>query len=210
MTDYYITVSKESCDEFTEKKSRFIGYVKPVSCEEEAIEFINKIKSKHSDARHNAYAYIVSCDGIVNQRYSDDGEPQGTAGVPILEVMHRQEIMNAVVVVTRYFGGVLLGAAGLVRAYGKGAGVALSSAGTCKMSLCNPMDITVDYSYYGKIQNYTEPLDIIILPPEFGTDVTLHLVVPVGMTESITHEITEITSGNFLLEIGTKSFYKIE
>jgi putative IMPACT (imprinted ancient) family translation regulator len=87
MADWYMTVENESSDEFVEKKSRFIGYVKPVKTEEEAIEFVNKIKSKHSDARHNPYAYIVSCDGVTNQRYSDDGEPQGTAGMPILEVI---------------------------------------------------------------------------------------------------------------------------
>ncbi|MBQ8827850.1 MAG: YigZ family protein [Clostridia bacterium] len=210
MTESYITVDREASGEFTEKKSRFIGYVKPVSCEEEAIEFINRIKSKHSDARHNAYAYIVSCNGIVNQRYSDDGEPQGTAGLPILEVLRRQEIINAVIVVTRYFGGILLGAPGLVRAYGKGDAAALDCVGSCKMSFCQPMDFTVDYSLYGKIQNFIEPLEIIKLPPEFGIDVTLRLVIPVGMCEYIEREITEITSGNFLLETGEKLFCKIK
>lgn len=210
MADWYMTVENESSDEFVEKKSRFIGYVKPVKTEEEAIEFVNKIKSKHSDARHNPYAYIVSCDGVTNQRYSDDGEPQGTAGMPILEVIRRQELINVAVVVTRYFGGILLGAPGLVRAYGKGAALALEAGGSCKMSLCVPMDFTIDYSLYGKIQNFIEPLEIIKLPPEFGADVTLHLIVPVGMTDYISKEITEITSGNFLLETGSKSFYKIK
>ena len=117
MTEY-ITVKNSGEDEFVEKRSRFIGYCKPVKTQDEAVSFINEIRSKHWDATHNVYAYVLS-DGQI-MRYSDDGEPQGTAGVPVLDVIKKMGIVDVVVVVTRYFGGIMLGAGGLVRAYSKG------------------------------------------------------------------------------------------
>ena len=119
----YKTVKTESHDEFTEKRSRFIGYVKPVKTEDEATGFISSIRSKHWDARHNVYAYSLREGNI--KRYSDDGEPSGTAGMPVLDVITKNEVYDVCVVVTRYFGGVLLGTGGLVRAYSQGAKLAL-------------------------------------------------------------------------------------
>jgi len=124
----YKTISKEATVEMEEKKSRFIANVKPVSSEEEALEFINNIRAKYWDATHNVYAYYISGENII-QRFSDDGEPSGTAGMPVLEVIKRMELKDLVVVVTRYFGGILLGASGLVRAYSKSAALGIEAAG---------------------------------------------------------------------------------
>lgn len=125
----YKTVSKESCTEIVRQKSRFIAHVSPVTNEGEAIDFINKIKKLHPTASHNVYAYI--CREQNSQRYSDDGEPSGTAGVPVLEVLKKEGLTDACIVVTRYFGGTLLGAGGLVRAYGKGRLTGNCRSGTC-------------------------------------------------------------------------------
>ena len=122
----YKTVTMDTSDEFVEKRSRFIGYIRPVKTEEEAIAFINQIKSKHWDATHNVYAYCLR-EGQV-KRYSDDGEPQGTAGIPTLDVLLKSEVTDVVVVTTRYFGGILLGGGGLVRAYSHAASLALAKA----------------------------------------------------------------------------------
>ena len=131
----YKTVKKGAYDEFVEKKSRFIGYVKPVTTEDEAIEFVNAVRKKHSDATHNCYAYIVRENNIM--RYSDDGEPAGTAGMPILDVLRKEDLTDVCVVVTRYFGGTLLGTGGLVRAYTKGAQVGLDAAERIEKLFCN-------------------------------------------------------------------------
>ena len=130
MSDY-LTLRKESSDEFIEKRSRFIGYAKPVTTQEEAMDFINAIRAKHWDATHNVYAYVLR-DGQ-SRRYSDDGEPSGTAGVPVLDVLLKENITDCVVVATRYFGGVLLGAGGLVRAYSHTSKIAVEAAGIMKM-----------------------------------------------------------------------------
>lgn len=116
----YRTIYEYGCDEFTEERSRFIGYAKPINSEEEAVEFVDEIKKKHKDATHNVWAYTVGPTMNI-QRYSDDGEPQGTAGIPALEVIKKEDLRDVVVVITRYFGGIKLGAGGLVRAYTRGA-----------------------------------------------------------------------------------------
>ena len=128
MTDgSYKTVAREAKDEFTEKKSVFIGHAKPIESEEQALDFIKTIEKRYGDAAHNCYAYINKEQNIV--RFNDNGEPQGTAGLPILEVIKREELCGVVIVVTRYFGGILLGAGGLVRAYSKAAKIAIDAAG---------------------------------------------------------------------------------
>lgn len=144
----YKTVKNESSDEFIVKKSRFIGYVKPVKTAAEALEFISKIKTKHWDATHNVYAYALG-DGT--RRFSDDGEPQGTAGIPCLDVIIKEEVVDCCVVVTRYFGGIMLGAGGLVRAYSHGAKIALDSGEIITMSLCKIVRVITDYNFYGRL-----------------------------------------------------------
>ena len=149
MGDYYITLADSGIAEFTEKHSRFIGYAKPVTTEAEAVAFINEKKKQHYDARHNVYAYSLRNGQI--KRYSDDGEPQGTAGVPVLEVINKNSVVDAVVVVTRYFGGILLGAGGLVRAYSHSASIALEAAGIVRMEKCFSCRIKAGYDRYGKL-----------------------------------------------------------
>lgn len=146
----YKTVKKGAFAEFVEKKSRFIGYVKPVETEEQAIEFVNAVRGKHRDATHNCYAYIVRDNNIM--RYSDDGEPAGTAGMPILDVLRKEELTDLCVVVTRYFGGTLLGTGGLVRAYTKGAQVGLDAAERIEKLFCNIYSVKCDYSIMGSLQ----------------------------------------------------------
>ncbi len=206
----YITIEKKARAEFIEKRSRFIGSIMPVNTEQEAIAFVNKIRSEFPDARHNVYAYNVVENGITSRRYSDDGEPQGTGGMPVLDVLLKQNIENAAIVVTRYFGGVLLGAPGLTRAYGRGASLAVQEAGLLNMELCREVSAVVDYSAYGKIQKALENYKCIINPPEFGADVTMKVIVPVADVERIERDITDITSGVCDISLGDKAFYNIK
>ena len=166
-------VGKAASAEFTEKKSVFIGYTAPVSTAEEAEEFIQKIKKKHADARHNVSAYIVG-NSI---RYSDDGEPKGTGGVPVLEVIKKSGVDGTVVVVTRYFGGVLLGAAGLVRAYSKAAAMAIEEAGIVTYREYTECTVTCDYSLYDKLLYDIGRRTIITDDTVFGGNIVLHLAV---------------------------------
>ena len=147
----YFTVKGSATSEFQEKKSTFIGYIKRVNTEEEAKDFVNEIKSMHKEATHNVYAYIVGENKGI-QRYSDDGEPQGTAGIPVLEVIKKNDLTDVVVVVTRYFGGILLGGGGLIRAYSKGASTAIEEAGIVEKVRGLKLKFTLDYDLIGKIQ----------------------------------------------------------
>lgn len=147
----YFTIRKETRIEFEERKSIFIGHAKRVETEEEAKEFVEKIKSKHKDATHNVYAYIVGKDMLI-QKCTDDGEPQGTAGVPVLDVIKKNGITDTAIVVTRYFGGILLGTGGLVRAYSKGAADAVNESGIVEKVLGVKMTIVINYDLLGKLQ----------------------------------------------------------
>ena len=149
MTEYK-TVLNRASGEFTERRSRFIGHAMPVQSEEEAVAFINELKAKFWDASHNVYAYTLR-DGQI-KRYSDDGEPQGTAGIPTLDVLLKSGVTDTVVVVTRYFGGILLGAGGLVRAYSHGASLALEQAEVITMRECLLAELSCDYNQYGRLQ----------------------------------------------------------
>lgn len=145
----YKTVRSEASDEFIERRSRFIGYAKPVTTEDDAISFIHKIKSENWNATHNVYAYSIRQGQI--KRYSDDGEPQGTAGIPVLDVIQKSDVTDVVIVATRYFGGVLLGTGGLVRAYSHSASIALDKAKIVTMRQCKLAELTCDYNQYGRI-----------------------------------------------------------
>ncbi len=147
--DSYRTVKQESTVEFVERRSRFIGRCRPVTTEEEALAFLNEIRSRHWDASHNVYGYSLR-EGQL-RRYSDDGEPQGTAGMPVLDVLSKSETCDAILVVTRYFGGVLLGAGGLVRAYSHCASLALEAAGVVTMRRCLKGELACSYNQYGRI-----------------------------------------------------------
>lgn len=175
MSDY-LTLRKESSDEFIEKRSRFIGYAKPVTTQDEAMDFINSIRAKHWDATHNVYAYVLR-EGQ-SRRYSDDGEPSGTAGVPVLDVLLKENITDCVVVATRYFGGVLLGAGGLVRAYSHTSKIAVEAAGIIKMSVCSVMSVTCDYNFYGRLTSLIPEYGGITEDTDFGENVTVRFYLP--------------------------------
>ncbi|MDE7365336.1 MAG: YigZ family protein [Ruminococcus sp.] len=189
----YFTVSEQASDSFIEKKSEFIGYIAPVRTNDEAVEFINKIKSMHRKAKHNVYAYILRQDNI--SRYSDDGEPQGTAGVPVLDVLQKRGLTDVCIVVTRYFGGILLGGGGLVRAYSHTASLACDSAHIMDMRLCHRLKITTDYNMYGKISYILPNFDIINVNSDFADTVTLEILVMSEKFSALQKEITEITNG---------------
>ena len=145
MKDVYRTIKEYGEDEVIINKSRFIGYSSPINSEEEAIDFINLIKSKHKDATHNVYAYVFGEESNI-QRFNDDGEPSGTAGIPVLEVIKKEDLRNIVVVVTRYFGGVKLGGGGLIRAYTKGAKLGIDSGIIVDMTLHIKIKISIPYT----------------------------------------------------------------
>ena len=149
--DVYVTLGKDGTATFEMKKSEFIGYAAHVTTEEEARAFVDKIRKKHADARHNVYAYMLSENNIM--RYSDDGEPQGTAGLPVLDILRKGGITDAVIVVTRYFGGILLGTGGLVRAYSAAAKAAVEDAGRASFVNYEEYALTMSYPLYQRVPN---------------------------------------------------------
>lgn len=189
----YSTVRDFAEASFIEKKSEFIGYISPVATNEEAVEFIEKIRSMHRKATHNVYAYILREGNIT--RYSDDGEPQGTAGVPVLDVLRKEGLTDVCCVVTRYFGGILLGGGGLVRAYSHSAKIAVDAAERMIMCSCYPIKITVDYDLYGKINNILPGFEIKLADTEFGSDVTLSVLAKKNFADKFRDKIINITNG---------------
>ena len=190
----YYTVSEAAEASFIEKRSEFIGYIAPVKTDEKAVNFINTIKAKHRKAKHNVYAYILRKDNI--SRYSDDGEPQGTAGVPVLDVLQKRGLTDVCVVVTRYFCGILLGGGGLVRAYSHAASLACDAAHTMDMCLCHRLKICTDYGMYGKLTYILPNFETITVNSDFADSVTLELLVLSKKLSALISEITEITNGS--------------
>ena len=182
----------------TERRSVFLGYASPVTTEEEALEFIAKIKKRHSDATHNVYAYILR--GSIS-RFSDDGEPHGTAGLPVLEVLRKEDVTDAVIVVTRYFGGILLGAGGLSRAYSKAATMAIAEAGTVTYTLFTECLLSCDYGEYRKLMYEMEKYDIIIDNTIFENDVKIYFSVNKNEAEKLISAISAATNGKRNAEI---------
>lgn len=195
----YLTVKQAANDEFVEKRSRFIGYVKPVKTAEEANEFIAKIRSKHWDAKHNVYAYVLR-DGQV-RRYSDDGEPQGTAGVPVLDVLLKENVTDCAVVVTRYFGGILLGGGGLVRAYSHAATLAIAAGGVITMQLFTRCKITCDYTLYGRLPALIADFGGKVLDTTFEADIHLCFLVPATEIEKFSEKLTDLSLGKVSVDI---------
>lgn len=194
----YFTISANAKASFIEKRSEFIGYIAPVRTNDEAVAFINSIKAEHRKAKHNVYAYILREDNI--SRYSDDGEPQGTAGVPVLDVLKKRELTDVCVVVTRYFGGILLGGGGLVRAYSHAASLACDAAHIMNMCLCHRLKITADYGMYGKISYLLPNYDTITVNSDFGSDVTLEILVISEKLDALKKELVEVTNGSVNIE----------
>lgn len=204
----YKSISSESKIEFIEKKSKFIGYIKPITSEESAIEFIDEIKEKHWDATHNVYAYTL----LENQksRYSDDGEPHGTAGLPVLDVLVKNELLNVVVVVTRYFGGTLLGTGGLVRAYSHAALMAVKSAGVSIFKNCCKFKIICDYNFYGQITRAVFDNDGNIDDTVYTNKTEIFFHIPKEKVENFVKNVEKIMSGNVKIQFIEEKFYKYE
>lgn len=193
------TVYKGALAEIVEKKSRFIGEVYPVASEEEAMEFLEKVKKQYWDARHHCWAYVIG-EGQRQERFSDDGEPGGTAGKPILEVLRGQELTNTLIIVTRYFGGTLLGTGGLVRAYTKAAQEALAVSTIITRISGFKLKITTDYTGIGKIQYILGQRQIPILDSIYTDKVEVFVLVSGEEEQSLIAEITEGTNGQSLIE----------
>jgi len=198
--DEYLVPTGYGEDEFIEKKSRFIGRVWCVESEEEALEKIQEMKKQHYDASHNCWAYIIR-DGAM--RFSDDGEPGGTAGNPMMQVLQREQLYNVVCVVTRYFGGVLLGAGGLVRAYTKGAKIAIDAAGKSMKRVWSVLYIPCPYTFYERVKLESEAFGAVIRKADFGAEVELEILVAQADTQTFLDKLTDMTAGTVEgMEIG--------
>lgn len=208
MTDSYKILYQGGEGEIVEKKSRFIATTRPVESEEEAIAFIEEIKKKYWDARHNCSAYVIGERGQI-QRCSDDGEPSQTAGRPMLDVLLGEEIRNICVVVTRYFGGTLLGTGGLVRAYSGAVQEGLRNSTVLEKHRGSRMEITTDYNGIGKIQYITAQMGLTTLDTVYTDQVTVTLMVPAGQVAGLIHQVTEKTNGKAVIQETEGIYYGI-
>ena len=184
--------------EFVEKRSRFISHLWPVETEEEAQTHIREMKSRYYDARHNCWCYLI---GKNVMRYSDDGEPQGTAGQPMLKVFERENVTNVCCVVTRYFGGILLGAGGLTRAYSQGAKDALVAAGAATMGLWTQAAVPSTYSLFERVKLEITALGGIIDDTDYGADICLYVSLLADTVETLQKRLTELSAGSLTLEV---------
>jgi len=202
----YKTLASSAQDEFTVQKSRFIGYAAPVDTQEAALDFIRQIKEKHRDASHHCYAYVIGRNAGV-MRYQDDGEPSGTAGQPIMEVLKQQGLVNCCCVVVRYLGGILLGAGGLTRAYSKGCSIAVAAAGTAMMEESLRIALSIPYPLWDKLQHHLPSLPVQMMSAEYADQVTAIIVVRQKDSENTQKAITEFSDGRISMSIDQNSFY---
>lgn len=196
----YRTIAQAVTASFIEKKSEFIATLVPVQTADAAIACIEEVRKANRKARHNVYAYILRENHMT--RYSDDGEPQGTAGVPVLNVLQKQNLTDVCCVVTRYFGGILLGGGGLVRAYSHSAALAVEAAQIQTKISCHPVTLKMEYSLYGKVSYRLPQLPILQQNADFGDTVTLSLLVPAGLTASFQADMIELTNGEISIQVG--------
>ena len=202
MSEYFIPAGAGEA-EFVEKRSSFLGPVRYVETEDEAKAFVTEMKKKFYDARHNCWCYIIK-DGAV--RYSDDGEPQGTAGIPMLEVLKREGVTNVVCVVTRYFGGVLLGTGGLLRAYTKSAKDALNAAGICVVRRWVKAEIACSYAMLERLKTECTAIGGVVADIEYSADVCLKLLLPEDKADAFSQRTADVTAGASELEITGEEF----
>lgn len=193
MTSYLVPAGYGEA-EYVEKRSRFIARVWPVENEAEALAHLEAVRKQHYDARHNVYAYIIRENGIM--RYSDDGEPQGTSGQPTLNVFRSQEIQNFCCIVTRYFGGILLGTGGLVRAYSTAAKMALENAGISRMALWKSIELGCTYSQFERIKRLLEEYEAVIENTDFGTDIVFSALLREDKMDAFSKALTELSAGS--------------
>lgn len=206
MQEAYNTVRQESRIEFVVNKSRFIGWCYPVKTEAEALEKLEAIRKKHWDATHNCYAYAVG-DRAETARFSDDGEPGGTAGMPMMEVLRQRGLTYVLVIATRYFGGVLLGAGGLVRAYSKTAADACTAAGQIAMKRTAFYGLTVDYPLWGRVESWLRTGGYPIHELEFLENVRVTALVPPGQEEAFCAGCVELTDGRITPTLLRQEYY---
>ena len=189
--------------EFVEKRSRFISHIWPVESEEQAQQYIKEMKTRYYDARHNCWCYRI---GHAIARYSDDGEPQGTAGQPMLKVLEREEVTNVCCVVTRYFGGILLGAGGLTRAYSKGAKDALIASGIAVMGAWARVKVPCTYPLFQRVKLEIESANGVVDDVQYGADVVLAVSLPAEQTESLQRRLTELSAGGIAVEVLSEEY----
>ena len=201
----YKTIADRCEARFVEKKSEFIGYLSPVSTEDEATAFINEIRAMHRKATHNCYAYILRENSTA--RHSDDGEPSGTAGVPIYEVLRKEELCDVACVVTRYFGGIMLGAGGLVRAYTRGAKDAVNAAKIKVMAMAARVEIEVDYALYGRLPQIFSEFDTRTEREDFADTVKLTVFVRDELADKLTEKLTDSCNGKITVSVAQKTWY---
>lgn len=207
MAKDYKTVLENASDEFVEKRSRFIGYCKPVKTEQEAIDFINEKRSEHWNATHNVYAYSLREGNI--KRYSDDGEPSGTAGMPVLDVIVKNEIFDVVVVVTRYFGGVLLGTGGLVRAYSHGSKIAVEAAKPVIMQNCLVCEARCAYNQYGKVSSLIIGVGAAVDDTVYESDVLVKFHIKPDLLGTLNKKLADATSGEVTVEQKDEQYFAV-
>lgn len=208
MAKDYKTVLENASDEFVEKRSRFIGYCKPVKTEQEAIDFINEKRSEHWNATHNVYAYSLREGNI--KRYSDDGEPSGTAGMPVLDVIVKNEIFDVVVVVTRYFGGVLLGTGGLVRAYSHGSKIAVEAAKPVIMQNCLVCEARCAYNQYGKVSSLIIGVGAAVDDTVYESDVLVKFHIKPDLLGTLNKRLADATSGEVTVEQKDEQYFAVQ
>ena len=208
MAENYKIIYKEGTGELVEKKSRFIAQIRPVKSEEEALAFVEETRKKYWDARHNCYAYIIKGEGATpTARCSDDGEPSQTAGKPMLDVLLGEEIRNIVVVVTRYFGGTLLGTGGLVRAYSSSAQAGIRASVIITRIRGLKLNIKTDYNGLGKVQYILGQRGIKLIDRIYTENVELSVLLPLGEVKTVEAEITEGTNGRVKMEEGDECWF---
>lgn len=208
MAKDYKTVLENASDEFVEKRSRFIGYCKPVKTEQEAIDFINEKRSEHWNATHNVYAYSLREGNI--KRYSDDGEPSGTASMPVLDVIVKNEIFDVVVVVTRYFGGVLLGTGGLVRAYSHGSKIAVEAAKPVIMQNCLVCEARCAYNQYGKVSSLIIGVGAAVDDTVYESDVLVKFHIKPDLLGTLNKKLADATSGGVTVEQKDEQYFAVQ
>jgi uncharacterized YigZ family protein len=198
LQEVYVTLAKEGISETVVKKSVFIGHAAPVKTESEALEYIAKYKKQYSDATHNVWAYLIKNGNLM--RYTDDGEPSGTSGIPVLDIIRKGGFTDAVIVVTRYFGGTLLGTGGLVRAYSAAAKEAVDNAGLASFRTFAEIIVEVDYQTYQKLKNYLKHPSVIVDDTAFSDTVTVQIAVLDEDVDSVCKDITEMSAGRAVIE----------
>lgn len=205
----YYTVKGYGENEIVIEKSRFICYINRATTEEEAVQFIQQIKKKHWDATHNCSAYVIGEHDQI-QKANDDGEPSGTAGIPMLEVLKKKGLKDTVAVVTRYFGGIKLGAGGLVRAYGKSVSEGLKAAGIVERRLARVMHVTIDYTWLGKVENELRSSDYTIKDIHYTENVELEIFVEEAEKQAFVDWMTELTNGRAEIAEGATEYLETD